>query len=360
MHSIILFALFATLSVAAPAVKRQFSDFSPDGVYYPLKDGFPTPGTDGMLQIQKEAFGTLSNAPGADKISKEGLTNLKLVAFNELSEVAFFTELLHNVTKKAPGYDLGYGHEYVLASLHAIAAQEKLHMLNANNALKKFKEAPIEPCKYAFPVTDFQSAIALAATFTDIVLGTLQDVNQIFALNGDAGFVRGVSASIGNEGEQAGFFRLIGKKRPSAQPFLTTSTRAFAFTAVQGFTVPGSCPNIHTIPLPTFKPLTVVSTNIEARTQNLKFSFAKGDFTEEQFAKWALVYINQQNLPVEKDLENLKVENGIVSFESPFPYSEFQMDGLTIAAITKNKGPFANASAVAENTLFGPGIIELN
>lgn len=48
-----------------------------------------------------------------------------------------------------------------------------------------------------------------------------------------------------------------------------------------------------------------------------------------------------------------------VQFEAPFPFAEFQMDGLTISAVTSSVGPFANASDVAMSTLFGPGIIEV-
>lgn len=36
------------------------------------------------------------------------------------------------------------------------------------------------------------------------------------------------------------------------------------------------------------------------------------------------------------------------------------MDGLTIAALTHNEGPFANATEVALSTLYGPGIIEIS
>jgi hypothetical protein len=51
---------------------------------------------------------------------------LKLIALNELFEVAFFTELVFNVTNKDRGYDLGHGqgHEYVLDALNSIVAQE--------------------------------------------------------------------------------------------------------------------------------------------------------------------------------------------------------------------------------------------
>lgn len=350
-------ALMAGIASAAPVAKREMS---PDGVYFPLPNGFPNPSQDAILQIQLDADGTLPNGAPPPSLSPEGATNLKLIALNELFEVAFFNELVYNVTNKVHGYDLGYGHEYVMDALKAITAQEELHALNANGALKKFDQQPIEPCKYAFPVTDFQSAMALAATFTDVVLGTLQDVNQVFAKNGDFGLVRAVSSVIGNEGEQEGFFRLVQKKRPSAQPFLTTSVRDFAFTAIQSFIIPGSCPNINTIPLRTFKGLTLLSEKIKPATQNLKFSFVKADSNTNDYSTLSLVYINQQNTPVVKALQNVVVENGNVVFEAAFPYDEFVMDGLTIAAVTKGAGPFASADEVAAATEFGPGLIEFD
>jgi hypothetical protein len=134
----------------------------------------PHPSLDQKLGIQLQAHGTLPNGPPPQKLSEEGRTNLKLIALNELFEVAFFTELVWNITNKVSGYELGYSNEYVLDTLKAIVAQEQLHLLNANGALEKFKEEPIKPCKYSFPVSDFQSAIGLAGLFTDLVLGTLQ------------------------------------------------------------------------------------------------------------------------------------------------------------------------------------------
>jgi hypothetical protein len=358
MRSIISLAAFAALVSAAPVDKRQdYSDFSPDGVYFPLADGFPNPSKDQLMAIQKQAFGTLSNAQGPDKVSDSGIINFQLVAANEMFETAYFTELHYNVTNKAPGYDLGYAHEYVLEELEAIIAQEKLHQLNANNALEKFGKERIEPCKYTFPVTDFQSAIGLAAVFTDLVMGTLQDVIQQFSLNGDSGFVRGVAASLGNEGEQEGFFRLILKKRPSAQPFLTTSVRDFAFTALQSFIVPGSCPNIDTIPLTTFKPLTVVTKDIAAATQVIEYSFTQLEGVSD-YSAYALVLINGQNKPIVEPLTNVAIENGIVTFDAGFPWDENNLNGLTITAVTNTQGPFATAGDVAKAAVFGPGLIE--
>jgi hypothetical protein len=139
--------IFASLSLAAPHGKRQ-SGLSPDGNYFPLQNGFPNPNRDGEITIQDGAHGTMPNGPPPPALSAEGITNLKLIALNELFEVAFFTELIYNVTNKVSGYDLGMGHDYMLDSLNAIVNQEELHVLNANGALDHFKQEKIQPCKY--------------------------------------------------------------------------------------------------------------------------------------------------------------------------------------------------------------------
>jgi hypothetical protein len=141
-------AVLITSSVlAAPHGKRQ-SGLSPDGNYFPLQNGFPNPNRDGQITIQDGAHGTLPNGPPPSALSADGVTNLKLIALNELFEVAFFTELIYNVTNKVSGYDLGMGHDYMLDSLNAILNQEELHVLNANGALEHFNQEKIQPCKY--------------------------------------------------------------------------------------------------------------------------------------------------------------------------------------------------------------------
>ncbi|KAF1348331.1 late sexual development protein [Lizonia empirigonia] len=352
-------ALVASYASAAPTGKRQ-SGLSPDGNYFPLPNGFPNPNRDGEITIQDGAHGTLPNGPPPPALSADGVTNLKLIALNELFEVAFFTELIYNITTKVSGYDLGMDHDYMLDSLNAILNQEELHVLNANDALDHFKQEKIQPCKYNFPVEDFQSAIGLAGTFTDVVLGTLQDVNQIFAKNQDVGLVRAVTSVVGNEAEQEGFFRLTQKKRPSSQPFVTTATRDFAFTAIQDFVIEGSCPNIGTIPLKRFKPLSVETKNIPAETQNLKFSFDMKDAGMYDIKDMRLTYLNGQNQPIVKTFENVKMDDGRVLFEAPFPYDDFLMNGLTIAAVTMGADEFADPDKMAEAAIFGPGLIEID
>ena len=69
-----------------------------------LPDGLPNPSQGQIEAIQQRAQGTLPNTPPPARISSEGITNLKLIAFAELFEVAFFDELLRNITTNMHGY----------------------------------------------------------------------------------------------------------------------------------------------------------------------------------------------------------------------------------------------------------------
>ncbi|KAL5408465.1 hypothetical protein PMIN06_003049 [Paraphaeosphaeria minitans] len=370
MRSTLLFgaAALAASTFASPIIKRgdQDQDDHHDGGHenqgdfsFPLSDGFPNPSPDQIKDIQDRAHGTLPNTPLPTGLSEDGITNFKLIAFNEIFEVAFFNELVQNITNEVEGYRFGKDKDQVLKDLNVIVAVEELHALGANAILQANKQDPIQPCKYSFPVSDFESAIGLAATFTDVVLGTLQDVNDIFAQNTENGPVRLISSVIGNEGEQEGLFRIIQKKTTPAQPFLTTGTRDFAFTAIQGFVVPGSCPNIEDIPLKTFKPLNVVSQNIQPKDQELQFSFDISA-VDVDIDSLSLVLISGQNAPIVEKLENIEVEDGVATFTAEFPFEKFLLHGLTIAAVTHYAESFDSADDVAKQTIFAPGLIEVN
>ncbi|OXV05326.1 hypothetical protein Egran_06906 [Elaphomyces granulatus] len=340
--------LTSTLATASPAAKRGL----------PLADGFPNPNPTQLKQIQQNALGTLPNGPPPSNISSDGLVSLRLVAANELFEVAFFSDLLNNVTQNVKGYEIaGNNRDLVIKSLTAVLAQEELHALNANNALAHFNAGPIQPCKYKFPVSDFNSSIKLAATFTSLVLGTLQDVIKIFAERGDVPLTVGVASVVGQEGEQEGWYRLLQGKVPSELPFLTTSTREFAFNALnQNFIVPGSCPNINTIKLTAFQPLTLLSQPM-AKTEPIQFSFQKPATGTDNLK---LVYINQQKVPIVEDITVVKTVGSTVTIQATFPYDANEMNGLTIAAVVGGSGPFQSAQDVASATKFGPALIIIN
>ncbi|KAL1968221.1 hypothetical protein VTN77DRAFT_2056 [Rasamsonia byssochlamydoides] len=349
-------ALGLSALAAASPVPRSSSPF-------PLKNGFPNPNQTELHQIELQAFGTLSNGPPPANISREGILNLQVIALNELFEVAFFDSLIHNITTNVSGFKIENieARELLLKALVAAKAQEELHALNANNALEKFTGQPIQPCQYTFPSTDLESAIALAGTFTSVVLGTLQDVILVFAQNGDVGLTSAVASVVGQEGEQEGYFRLLQGKVPNELPFLTTSTRDFALNALnQTFFVPGSCPNLNIITgLNVFEPLTLLSTP-KAVTEPIQFRFENTAGLNTAGLK--VVYINQQNLPIVEDFTVVKTEGATVTIEANFPYEENELNGLTIAALaeTSASGNFTNAQAVADATKFGPALIIVN
>ena len=124
--NIFLAGLIATTVAAAPfnAVRQEWAHGAPSGVNpatetfaagpasatsvfsFPLSNGFPNipnPSTQ-LTQIEDQGHGTIPNQPPPSSVKSDTITSLQLIAFNEISEVAFFTELLENVTNNAPGY----------------------------------------------------------------------------------------------------------------------------------------------------------------------------------------------------------------------------------------------------------------
>ncbi|EME44599.1 hypothetical protein DOTSEDRAFT_80269 [Dothistroma septosporum NZE10] len=306
----------------------------------------------------------------SDTPQPDSLTSLGFVAFNELFEVAFFSEFINNITTSAPGFGegdlvlLGQNKDDILKILKTVLAQEELHELNANGAFERFTGQKIEPCQYVFPVSNFRDAIRLASAFTDVVLGTLPDIQTIFANDNDNGLIRGVGSN--------GFYRQILGKNPSAVPFLTASARDFAFSAVnQNSIVPGSCRSLDILEqggLKIFDVLTVVEgpAEFDPKNQDIKFAFktsqtnvpgpkAKTLIAQQNF----LTYVNQQNAPVSVPIENQNIgDDGIINFTAQFPGADNEMNGLTIAAVTTGSD-FVDVDAVANATLFGPALIEI-
>lgn len=334
--------------------RENFTDFSPF-----LSDGFPNPSPVQIIKIQERAHGTLPNSPLPTGLSNDSITSFQLIALNEIAEVAFFYELVQNISNNVEGYKLGEGRDRILENLNIILGVEELHALGANAILQANGADPIQPCKYNFPVSDYKSAIDLAATVTDLVVGTLQDVADIFAQNTENGAVRLLSSVIGDESQQEGLFRIVQKKATPAQPFVTTSTRNFVFTALQGFIVPGSCLAVEKIALQTFNPLNVLTPDIKPKTQELEFSFSL-EGVDVDVDSLSLVLVNALNKPIVEQLEDVKVDGETVIFTAKFPFDEFLLHGLTIAAVTNEAQSFPDAIAVANQTVFGPGLIEVN
>ncbi|KAI4252273.1 MAG: hypothetical protein L6R42_008037, partial [Xanthoria sp. 1 TBL-2021] len=165
---------FAVATVAAP---------------FPLPDGFPNPNYTQLLSIEKLAGGFLPNYRLPTSLSKTATTALQLLAHNEIFEVAFFNQLLTNITTAVPGYGPNYtaplDRAQLIKNIEAIKNQEELHSIAANQFLVSAKQQPIAPCQYTFPVSNFKTAMLFAQVFTDLALGTIPTIQLLFA--GEAG-----------------------------------------------------------------------------------------------------------------------------------------------------------------------------
>ncbi|KZP01797.1 LsdA family protein [Calocera viscosa TUFC12733] len=374
MHASLLSA--ATIAVAAlgvsaaPSTPRWYS--APDstdasssgsnGSPFPFADGFPTPSPQQLQQIEIDAHGTLSNATPPANISAQGLVNLRLIDFGERIEAVFFEELFFNVTTGVPGYELPswVDYDYFVNFLNVTQHVEELHNLNAVNALAHFNQTAIQPCtRYNFPVSNLEEAVTLAMTFTSNVFGLLGEVVQIFAQNGDVGLVRGIVQAVANEGEQNGFFRYLLGRVPDELPFTTVSNRDFSFTALQGFVDPTSCPNIDLISadLKTFASVTFLDTPV-AKTEDVRLSLSIDKYVNG--TAYNVVYVNQLNNPVVVPATYVSSDATSVIIKATFPFDEHLMNGLTIASVTDQAGPFANVDAVATAAIWAPAFAVVN
>ncbi|KZP01821.1 LsdA family protein [Calocera viscosa TUFC12733] len=374
MHGSLLTAatigLAALGASAAPAAPRRHHDAQPstsgastsNGSPFPFSDGFPTPSPQQLQQIEIAAHGTLSNSTPPANISAQGLVNLRLIDFAERIESVYFEELLYNVTNYVPGYELPswVDYDYFVNFLNVTQHVEELHNLNAVNALAHFNQTAIQPCtRYNFPVSNLEEAITLAMTFTSNVFGVLGEVVQIFAQNGDVGLVRGVVQAVANEGEQNGFFRYLLGRVPDELPFTTVSNRDFAFTALQGFVDPTSCPNIDIISadLKTFEKVTFLDTPV-AKTEDVRLSLSIDKYVNG--TAYNVVYVNQLNNPVVVPATYVSCDSTSVIIKATFPFDEHLMNGLTIASVTDQAGPFANVDAVAQAAIWAPAFAVVN
>jgi len=224
-------------------------------------------------------------------------------------------------------------------------------------------------CQYQFPVSNLKDAVNLAETFTAVVLGALQGANVLFAKDGAPGLIQTVSSVIGQEGEQNGYYRVFLDKVPSESPFLTAVPAPFAWSALQMFVVPGSCPfPLSNINLPIFPPLMTnggAVAAIEPQDQDLSFaaelssSDAAKQYVGGDGSNLYLTYTTGQQLPISVPLKNVQWSGNHISFSAEFPFSKNVMQGFSHAALT-TKNSFESADAVVEAALAGPGVIQVN
>lgn len=97
---------------------------------FPLPNGFPFPDDAALNELFTTAGGNFTNMPLAPKFDDDSLTSWKLQAFHKFMHVAFYTQLITNITDHIPGYELPLGSEgYVLKSLKQIQAVSSSFLL---------------------------------------------------------------------------------------------------------------------------------------------------------------------------------------------------------------------------------------
>ncbi|KAI1412822.1 hypothetical protein F5Y13DRAFT_190029 [Hypoxylon sp. FL1857] len=308
--------------------------------------------------------------PLAPKFDADSLISWKLQAFNEFMEVAFFTQLISNITNRVPGYELDAESEgYILDTLNAIQAQEEMHAYNANDAVRNFANGShIFPCTYVFPVSDFLSAISFAQTFTDLYIGLLTNIQTRTArsLGADSSpIVYVLAQALGQEAQQSGWFRSVQGKHPSSQPFLTSSTRELVFSWLQRVIVPGSCPNMGDIPLQIFPTVDVKDLNVGTGSVTLLVPGPVDAISQ------SVAFINGALVPTVvpfnvTDISGCDLADAsgcgqkvVTSIIAEFPYAHNVMHGMTIATIVRKGLTFVNAEEVTNATIYGPAIIEV-
>ncbi|KAH8821783.1 hypothetical protein F5884DRAFT_769057 [Xylogone sp. PMI_703] len=247
---------------------------------------------------------------------------------------------------------------------------EELHTINAINLLNAFDKLAPLPCQYEFPISTFHDAVTLATAFSGLGLGALQDVLELVGTNGDDPLLRGLTSVVGEEGEQEGFYRVLLGLKPSEKPFLTFALGPFAFSFVNNFVVPGSCPfDISEIDLPLFTPLTVEGSSngldVQPADQTLTFS---ADLTGVAEAARHIggngdglfvTYFSGQLRPIREPVSNVSWDGSRVTFDAFFPFASNVMQGLSIASLTTSDS-FSDASDVLGATLAAPGLIQVN
>lgn len=182
---------------------------------FPISNGFPDLSDTAKAQVNVLAQGIIPNG-GAPTFDADTILSFQLIAFNEIWEIAFFTSLLSNLTNDVDGFAItdAASKATMVKALTAIIAQEESHAVAANTFLQANGAAPIEACQYQFPTSTLVDAISLASTFTDVILGTLSEVQfglASSAVKGAAvaGVVPIIGSVLGNEAEQNGFFRAV-------------------------------------------------------------------------------------------------------------------------------------------------------
>lgn len=183
-------------------------------------------------------------------------------------------------------------------------------------------------------MNNFTAAVTLAATFSDLGLGALQYVLELVGANGDIDLIRDLTAVVGQEAEQEGFYRFLLGRNPAEKPFLTYALGSDAVSyVVNNFVVADSCSfNISDIDLPVFTALTVedISNGLDVQPEDQTLTF-NADLTNVADAAGFIggdgtglfvTYLSGQLKPISEPVSNVRWQGSNILFDAFFPFAE--------------------------------------
>ena len=194
--------------------------------------------------------------------------------------------------------------------------------------------------------------MAIADNFAGLLIGAIPVVITDFGASPE--IVNLFSSVLGQEGQQDGYFRWLESTVPNESPFLTSTTLSFLYNHInQHFVVPGSCPQ--KLNLPTYNKLLPLESPPAVNT-TISYSTTQPGVISSYY----IAYMSGQSDPVVVPISRVTKDGNVTKFEASFPFDAGFSRGLTVAALVSGDGPFTNVSQVADSTLAGPGLIQVN
>lgn len=200
-------------------------------------------------------------------------------------------------------------------------------------------------------------------------MGTLQDVAVSLSQSHGSTGVRSIAAMIANVAEQRGYFRHMLEKKPSAQPFPTASLPEFLFSALNIYTVPGSCSfPLGKINITNFRPFQLDGVGmIKPEDQILNFTADLGNSSAAsryrdhggsgEGSGLYVTYLHAQSRPISEPATNLRWNGTVLTVGARFPYSKYIMSGLSLAALT-TRGDISSVDDIPRFTLAAPAVMQ--
>lgn len=330
--------------------------------FTPLKDGYPVISNKSTIaDVEQLAGGHAGTYPPAPTLDVDDRTSWAVLAFSSLSTIAFYNELIANITNHVPGYDVSpHNESYIIQSLEFFVGAAEIQYYDAEWAVTGFNGSKVRPCEYDFPVTDFESAIDYAIRLSYISIAHIPDMVQRTANNlgtDGANIIFNLAGWSSVYGQQNGWFRSLLGKSPSVQPVSTPAPRDFLYSFIyQTSVVLGSCPGA-SLPVQRYEPLILVTGNVKDALIEFEFiNKAKIDVESNH----SLVYLNGNIAPLTVPFNVSSNHDDKVKITADFPHDTWDMDGLTLVSVVKGIGNFSFPIDVANATLFGPALIVYN